>query len=295
MNREGERDQWLERRTFAWGGSEVAALMACYGLVPFGESIPAWMRAQVEHYRTLGVPKLLAWKAGLRAEPKGDVVSMQTGARRERELLDRFARSLAPRRVDPATIRHADDLPAQFFPMVDRRCHRLAVTPDAWAVARRGGLVMIELKCTYQPSSGRLRWHHRCQLQAEIAACAADFGLVVVGEQWVDDSVPDGPVRAFGQPRDETLIAQIRAAAVEGWSLVEALREIGGLIERADDEMPSKAAAARWRRECRARAGELWQDSRRRLAELVDPTARQLDAVLEQVDGIDEILGAQTV
>jgi hypothetical protein len=80
--RESE-DPWLMRRTFAWGGSELAPLLYAYGLAPLDAAAPAWVIEQAEHYKALGVPKLIAWKAGLRARPKGDVRSRAT-ARRSR-------------------------------------------------------------------------------------------------------------------------------------------------------------------------------------------------------------------
>lgn len=67
-----EKDPWLRRRTWAWGGSELAPLLYAYGLAPLSAAAPAWVIEQAEHYKALGVPKLIAWKAGLRARPKGD-------------------------------------------------------------------------------------------------------------------------------------------------------------------------------------------------------------------------------
>lgn len=292
-------DPWLERRTHAWGGSEVGALLVAYGLAPHNAILPAWISEQAEHYQRLGVPKLLAWKAGLRARPKGDTKSKTRGSDRERELLARYRdqqKRLAPerRRVDPRTIRHADTLPKQFFPFVDRHCHRLAVTPDGWARAQHDGeLVMIELKCTYKPITVvRPPWHYRCQLQAEIAACSARYGLLVMGECWVDDEGPDGPVRTFAQRRDEELIARVRAVATEAWSAVERLRAIAAEIDELGDA--KTAAQKRAKKDCVRRCAETWEASRAALAELRDPTRVHIDEALEEIDGLDEILARQS-
>lgn len=292
-------DPWLERRTYAWGGSEVGPLLVAYGLAPHNAILPAWVIDQAEHYQRLGVPKLLAWKAGLRVRPAGDTKSKDRGSDRERELLSRYRAQQAHllpgrRRVDPRTIRHADTLPQQFFPFVDRHCHRLAVTPDAWArAARDGELVMIELKCTYKPISVvRPPWHYRCQLQAEIAACSARYGLLVMGECWIDDAAPDGPVRAFAQQRDEELIARLRTVATEAWSVVEQLR---GVAQEMDELGETKTAAARRAKKALVRrCAETWEASRASMAELRDPTRQHIDAALEEVDGLDEILARQS-
>lgn len=292
-------DPWLERRTYAWGGSEVGPLLVAYGLAPVDAILPSWVVDQAEHYQRLRVPKLLAWKAGLRSRPVGDKKSKDRGSDRERELLHRFRAqqaNLRParRRVDPRTIRHADTLPQQFFPFVDRHCHRLAVTPDAWArAARDAELVMIELKCTYKPFSVvRPPWHYRCQLQAEIAACSARYGLLVMGECWVDDAAPDGPVRAFAQQRDEELIARVRTVATEAWSVVERLRGIAQEIDELGDA--TTAAAKRAKKALTQQCGEVWDTSRASLAELRDPTSRHIDDALEEIEGLDEILARQS-
>lgn len=267
--REAE-DPWLRRRTHAWGGSELAPLLYAYGLAPLDAGAPGWVIEQAEHYKTLGVPKVVAWKAGLRPRPKGDVRSQTTGANRERELLARYKRTIARRRVRPESIRHADTVPREWFPLVDRHCTRIAVTPDAWARSARadGGLVAIELKCTYRGGTLALPWHYRVQLQAEIAAMDAVGGILVVGDGWIDDREPDGPVRAFPVAPDARTIDLSRTVAIEAWSLVEALRE-------------AKNAKA-----CRA----LWAESEQRMRGLKSPDIAHMESALAEIEGLDEIL-----
>ncbi len=262
-----QKDPWLRRRTHAWGGSEVAPLLVGYGLAPLSASLPGWVLEQAEHYKRLGTPRLVAWKAGLRGRPKGDTLAKKRGRDRERELLVRWRSSLAGRRVDARTVRHADTVPRQFFPLVDRYCHRLAVTPDAWARAHDGSLVAIECKCTYYAPILGVPWHYYVQLQAEMATMEADHGLLVVGEQWVDENEPDGPVRAFVVMPDASTVYLIRAVCVEAWALVEALRE------------------ERDARRCRA----LWTESVERMREHRAPDIAELEDVLAGIAGIDEL------
>jgi len=285
-------NQWLAQRTLAWGGSEVGALLTAYGLAPANAILPAWVLAQTEHYARLGVPKLVAWKAGLRARPGGDKKTMSRGAELEKKLLGRFRDGPARYRVQPRSIRHASTLPQQFLPFVDRVCHRLAVTPDAWARALDGELCMIELKCSYKPLAiVRPPWHYRCQLQAEMAVCGARYGLLVVGEQWVDDTVPDGPVRVFAETVDAPLVELLRVVAVEGWRVVEALRSLALEIDGLEDRQG--AVARRARKAAAERCGELWAESIEHVRAFRDPTRAYVDAVLEEIPGIEEILARQ--
>jgi hypothetical protein len=267
-----ERDPWLHRRTHAWGGSELAPLLFAYGLAPLTATPPAWVVEQAEHYKALGVPKLIAWKAGLRPRPKGDVRSMGIGAGREKELLTRYKATIARRRVKPESIRYADTVPREWFPLVDRHCTRIAVTPDAWARSvKSNGLVALELKCTYRGGTLALPWHYSVQLQAEIACMEAVGGILVVGDGWVDEREPDGPVRAFPVGPDKQTIGLSRAIATEAWALVEALRAV------EDDRTAGK--------KCR----ELWRASEARMRSFRSEESARLDAALDGLDleGID--------
>lgn len=251
-------DPWLRRRTHAWGASEVGPLLVAYGLHPLGEEIPAWVMDQARHYQRLGVPRLLAWKAGLRARPKGDKKSKGTGRDRERELYQRFKRGIARRRLDPRKLRHADSVPREWFPLVDRHCTALACTPDAWARARRdGSLVAIELKCTFHPTLAP-PWHYRMQLQAQMAAMECRHGLLVVGERWVADHEPDGPIRCFVVEPHQPTVDLLRTVATEAWGLVEELR------------------AVKDAKRCR----ELWEQSWQRMRSYADTDAVRLEDAL---------------
>ncbi len=260
-----EQDPWLARRALSWGGSEVGPLLVAYGLAPAYAVLPAWVIEQAEHYQRLGIPKIVAWKAGLRARPKGDTKSKGRGNERERELLARYKATIARHRVDPRSIRHADTVPQEFFPLVDRSGVPLAVTPDAWArSASDGSLISIELKCTFDELSiVAPPWHYVQQLQAEMAVMHASGGLLVVGERWVDDrdGEHDGPIRAFPVAPDPDAIAVIRAVVTEAWELVLALREA-----------PSAA-------HCR----ELWLHSCERMRGYRDQTVEQIETALDGI------------
>jgi hypothetical protein len=278
-------EEWHENRTHAWGGSEMAPLLVAYGLSPLRSTPPTWVLDQSEHYQRLGVPKLLAWKAGLRARPQGDKVTKDLGNDRERELLARWRTTLAHRRIDPATLRHSSSLPRSFLPFVDRRCHRIAVTPDAWARALDRELAMVSAKCTYKPlSQGALPWHYVPQVQAEIGTCGARHGIVVVGEGWVDPSPerPGGPIRAFVVPRDEDMIALQRALATEAWAVVVELRALAAEVD-ALGERKDKAAQAAKKTAAKACAAA-WSASRERMGHLRDPAREQLEDVLSGLD-----------
>lgn len=295
------KDPWLERRTMTIGGSEIGALLAAYGLAPMDAMLPSWLlKENVEHYQRLGIPKMLAQKAGLRRRTKGDVKTKDAGNALERELLATYRSTLARHRVDPRSIRHADTVPKQWFPLVDRACPALAVTPDAWARAVDGELAMIELKCTFKPLAIiRAPWHYRCQLQAEMAVCGARWGLLVMGEEWIAPETATsgwearrGPVRAFAMGRDEAMIALIRTVATEAWSVVEKLRNLA-LEVSAIEGVQTKAAREK-RKAAAAKCAEVWSESRARMQAFADPTREHIESALEEIDGLDEILLKQS-
>lgn len=290
-------DPWLERRTHAIGGSEVGALLVAYGLAPIDAILPSWLLEEnVAHYQRLGIPKMLAQKAGLRSRPKGgDQKSKDAGNELERELLGRYRATIAKRRVDPKSIRHASTLPKQFFPFVDRHCPALAVTPDAWARALDGELCMIELKTTYHPLAVvRAPWHYLCQLQAEMAVCGARWGLLVMGEGWIADEPgqnwtprPRGPIRAFAVGRDEAMIALVRTVATEGWRVVEQLRNIAIEFDEIGNAQTKKAREAR--KAAAAKCAEIWGESRERMQAFADPAREYLETALSEIEGLDEL------
>lgn len=291
-------DPWLARRTRAWGGSEVGPLLVAYGLAPLDAILPGWVLEQSEHYARLGVPKILAWKSGLRARPAGDTKTKDAGNTLERELLARYKATIASCRVDPKTIRHADTLPRQFYPFFDGDCAHLAVTPDAWAKAHDGELAMIELKTSVKDLVVvRMPWHYRCQLQAEMAVCAARWGLLVIGERWIQ---PDGyslersrgPIRAFATARDESMIHLVRTVATEAWSVVEQLRNLALEVDALGDAQT--AAARRTRKAAAAKCAELWIESRARMQAHADPSRAHLEHALSEIEGLDEILARQS-
>lgn len=293
-------DGWLERRTHAWGGSEMGPLLVAYGLAPMTADLPVWVIEQSEPYQRLGIPKLLAWKSGLRPRTKGDQRSKRIGSDREHELYLRYRAGAAKFRVNPRSMRYANSIPRQFLPFVDRRCHRLAVTPDAWAKAHDNELAMIELKCTFKPVIGpRAPWHYRVQLQAEIGACDARYGLLVMGEQWINDPAtpdkpkpPDGPIRVFAFARDDAMIQLIRTVATEAWEVVEQLRNLALEVDALGNAQT--AAARRTRKAAATKCAEVWRASLERMRAFRDPTREYLDDVLGELDGLDEILARQS-
>jgi hypothetical protein len=267
-----ERDPWLARRTFAFGGSELAPLLFAYGLAPLAASPPTWVVEQAEHYARLGVPKLIAWKAGLRPRPKGDNAAKKAGRDREKELLGRYKATIAKQRVKPESIRHASSLPQQFYPLTHRRRVPIAVTPDAWARSvKSDGLVAIELKCSFRGGTLSVPWHYGVQLQAEIGVMEAIGGLLVVGDGWADEREPDGPVRAFPVSPHRETIGLCEAVATEAWSLVELLRSV------PDDKHAGKQCA------------RLWLASEERMRAYRSEESARVDAALEGLDftGLD--------
>lgn len=315
-------DPWLRRRTHAWGGSEAGPLLMAYGLAPLSASPPAWAREQGEHYSRLGVPRIIAWKSGLRTRPAGstaDKEAKQRGHDLEKRLLRRWRDTHARARyelwaagrsswaVDPAKVRHATQTPREWFPLVDRRCSKLAITPDAIArlasrdPRRVGGLLALEVKTTYHACAA-IPWHYAVQLQAEIATMDCVGGLLIVGEGWqredgteVEDAMR-GPVRAYAARPDPDMIALIRLVCVEAWTVVEEVREVVRRFDELDADPASttkSGAKTAWRkREEKAaalRCAELWERSRERMREHRDPAREHLDAVLAEVDGLDEL------
>lgn len=293
-------DDWLRRRTHAWGGSEAAPLLVAYGLGPLGVHLSGWVTEQAEHYQRLGIPKVLAWKSGLRPRKKRNR-AMERGVELERRLYQRYKEVLAPRRFDPAKLRYSTSAPIEWFPLVDRHSRALAVTPDAWARNREGELGAIELKCTFRPMDA-IPWYYRVQLEAEMAVMEARWGALVVGERWIDErtDVPPGPVRAFYVRPDPAMVQLIRLTCREAWHLAEELRDCADIVDGCAAKLEGyagrsdKAAKAAVRelkgirKEAAASAKAAWQRSYARLANH-RKERDALNAVLDSIEGLDEI------
>lgn len=164
-------------------------------------------------------------KAGF-AKPTAGNASMRIGAAREPELLAAWRATLGESVLDGESVVHASALPRELYPLVDRECPRLAVTPDAWCRDLWGGLVCVECKCS-RYDGAELPLHWRIQCQAQIAVMDAVMGVVVLGRHWSVSMEHVGEVVAFPVERDEAMIASIRGAVVDGWQRVTDLREMG--------------------------------------------------------------------
>lgn len=221
---------WLERRTLGFGASDVGALLLICGHAP-DEKTPKWLLETVKVPRGARAPRLLLEKAGL-VEPREVGATAQAGNDRERELLEQWKLSVQhealripeERLVRLDTVAHADSVPREWLPLVDRHCPRLIATPDAWARDVMGDLVDVQLKCSVAERT-ELPWYYRAQIVAETAVMNARWGLCVLGERWAAGWGSDGPLRAWPVGRDEALIATIRADAIECWARVEELRD----------------------------------------------------------------------
>lgn len=212
-----DRDPWLERRRFGWGASEVASLLLAYD--PRADEERTARRYHLQDAertkRGGGLPRIVARKAGLLAA-KGSSRVMREGARRERELLDAWAKDSAYERVQ-----HSDDAPREWYPLVDRACPILTATPDGWCRGPSGELITIEAKCTADYPPG-LAWFWRVQLQAQIAAVAAAAGILVCGPGWVMGA--DTQPISWVVERNDGEIARIRFVCELAWRDVQRVR-----------------------------------------------------------------------
>jgi hypothetical protein len=214
-------DPWLVRRMHAWGASELPALLVALGRrAP--ESAPGYVRDNAKRIRTrAGVfPRIVLEKAGARA-PLAAGDAARIGSAREPDLLRAWAATLTDADVlDASTVTHSSSVPRWLWPVVDRRCHRLAVSLDAWCSDVVGEHVPIELKC------GRVQrpecpWHWRIQVQAQMAATDASLAVVVCGQGWSRSMEATGSIDAWPVERDDAAIAELREACAEGWAMVE--------------------------------------------------------------------------
>lgn len=264
-----ERDPWLARRSITWGASELPGLLVAYDIAPRDAGLPRWVLDQASHYKALRLPKVIAWKAGLRARSTKSKAA-DKGKEREQELLRTWTAKHSARFVEPITVQHASMAPVEWFPLVDRHCPQLSGTPDAWARSRDGKHVVIELKCTYDPGS-RIRWHHWIQTQALIGIMSAGSGLNVVGEQWVNDRADDLPPRTFVVDADESAIALSRSVARHAMTLVEKLRNVTDV----------NVCAA------------LWEESLREARDMRDAATKEVEETLDAIADLEEILARQ--
>ena len=155
---------------------------------------------------------------------------MDRGNEREREVLERFrARCEAGAyAIDPDSIVHADAVPREWIPLVDRSCPQLASSPDAWGRdIYDGSLVVLEVKCSYEAYMRRYRGpppHYDAQLQARMACEGGRVAMLIEGEWFANDRHEDGDVIGYDRAYDAITVAEIRAAARQQWEMVEELR-----------------------------------------------------------------------
>lgn len=227
-------DPWLARRRRTFGASDVPALVLAYGNEwdPEDTTTPRYIldKARPNNYGNGTYPRLVLEKAGVRASGKGNSAT-EAGQRRERELLLKWKRGIPNQpwegTIDVDSVRHADAAPREWFPLVDRDAPMVAVTPDGWCRDLLGGNVGIELKCSRYDGE-ELPWYWYDQKQAQMAACAEDWGIVVQGVNWSMGHVKDGPVRSWRVERDEPRIELIRDVCRRAWDDVLKVRKEAG-------------------------------------------------------------------
>ena len=223
-------DPWLARRSLTFGASDVPSLMVAYG--DQGPGGPRYIldKAKPHVYGGGIYPRVVLEKAGVRAASKGNSAT-RAGQERERQLLLAWKAKLPELGlegvIDASSIRHADAAPKEWFPLVDREATMIAVTPDGWCRDMLNALVGIELKCSVYDGEA-LPWYWYDQKQAQMAACAEDWGVVVQGVRWSRTDLRDGPVRSWVVARDEARIASIRAVCKRAWADVLEVRKVAG-------------------------------------------------------------------
>lgn len=220
------RDPWLVRRDFTWGASDVPALLLAYDPRPDED------RAALGHHReaaahavkrkiSRGFPLCVERKA-LRKDLSSSL-SMSAGKVREPLLFATWKDRCGP---DFYGFAHASEVPSEWLPLVDRECRVLSATPDAWC--RRvitDGLAMAELKCSFDEAPAEWKWYHDAQLQAQIAVCSAESGVLVLGPGWADPKREMlAPPRFREVERDKEAIDRIRHVCLRAWSDVEEIR-----------------------------------------------------------------------
>ena len=171
-------DPWLARRMLGFGASEIGALYLALELRTPSPDDPKYLLD--------AAARLFGVKAG-RRKPSGGSRATEGGQRRERDVLRAWADAGCPGSiVEPWSVRHADEIPREYLPLVDRHCPRLVCTPDGYARDDGGRLVHVEVKTTWKRHDARhtapfLWWGYELQVQAGIAATGAHSGVCVVG------------------------------------------------------------------------------------------------------------------
>lgn len=294
-------EAWRARRSLTWGSSEVATLLLAYELAPMDAKVAAWMREGATFYQRLGIPKLLAWKAGLRAEPGRDQAIKDKGNELERRVLTRWQFTDAHKHVDPRTIQHASQIPRNFLPLPDRRCPAIAVSPDAWAFGHgprsSRDFVDVEVKTTRDEVT-EVPWGYVQQTRTQMDAMAADRGVVVMGVCWLRDDLPEDHeskrLAVFTVARDERETRVRYAVATEALALTDRLAELA--LEVSTDGMDEKELrrTRATRKAAAKRCRDLWAESKARVEHLRDLRLAQLEAVLDGIEGLDWILARQS-
>lgn len=211
-------DPWLERRTHGFGASEIGALYLVLGLRAPAPGDPKYLLDAAQ--------RLIAVKAGKR-KPAGGSRATEGGQRRERDVLRAWVDAgCIGTECQPWTVQHADVIPREYLPLVDRHCPRLTCTPDGFAFDAADRLCHVEIKTTWRKHDerhdGAIWWCYRLQVLAGMAVTAAHSGALVIGLGYASDN--DGQLAVYPVERDEDEIGRIRAACVEGWKRVEALK-----------------------------------------------------------------------
>lgn len=208
-------DPWLARRQMHIGGSDVPVALLAMGLMREPQGTPQYITKRAKAYQnTNGQPRIVYEKAGL-LMPYRAGGAATIGSQRERELLDSWKESQA--HVVPESIKHASELPQEWFPLVDRHAPALAVTPDAIARTEDGELVCLEMKCSskgyWHFEANGLPWYWKAQAAALVAAQGIRRCLVIVGCEWARHDLSRGPVYTFTVEPTQSQLDLVRKAA----------------------------------------------------------------------------------
>lgn len=228
-------DPWLARRRLTVGASEIAVAMVIAGMLPM-DALASYDQQKARPTRVgyggrwVTAPRLVLVKAGMIDAPKaGDAARI--GTLRERELLAAWLRALergslycdAEALLDVATVRHADEMPREWLPLRALDVP-LSCTPDAWCRDVTGALVDVQIK-TSRRERRELPEYWRAQVVAECVVQRAEWGVLVLGEQWAVHEQSQGPIRVWPVEPTERERVQVREAAADVMERVRALRE----------------------------------------------------------------------